>query len=205
MKKLIKLSFLMIAGVMGLTGLAQATVIFDMGTLTTTGEDTTGWDGPGIANFYSGATGRGSLDEPFWSLFTTAAIHGTSSGGDTLAAGDYTVTFNAGWSFSPGSDGPDIASFQAFAWDGSTETALTVSASYNLSGTYNDWDSFEYTFSVADGAAVIGQDLRLKFNQTSGGQLGIDTFQVSSIPEPASTWMVGFSAFALMVLRRRLA
>jgi len=77
----------------------------DLGTLTTTGDDNTGWGGPGIGNFYSGQTGRGAVAEPYWTVFTPLTIHGTSSGGDTLAARDYTVTFDAGWRHGNGTGG----------------------------------------------------------------------------------------------------
>jgi len=39
--------------------------------------------------------------------------------------------------------------------DGVTETALAGSSSYDLL-VYQEWDSLEYTFSIAAGAAVIG-------------------------------------------------
>jgi hypothetical protein len=205
MNKTTKISCLIITVITATALSAQAaSVVFDMGTLTTTGEDNTGWDGPGIANFYSGSSGRGEVAAPMWTVFTTAAIHGTSSGGDTLSAGDYTVTFDAAWAASPGSVVPNMT-FEAFAWDGTTETALAVSSSYNLLA-YNVWASYEYTFSVADGAAVLGQDLRLKFNQNSGGHIGVDTFEVaySPVPEPASYALLGgFLALGYVMVRRR--
>ena len=197
-----KIKSLLIAGMLITSLTASATLIMDLGTLTTTGEDNTGWGGA-TNLFFSGATGRGSLDEPFWSVFTPDAIYGTSSGGDTLAAGDYTVTFDAGWAYSPTSAAPDIDSFQAFAWDGFTETALAVSFSYDLPDTYNLWDSFEYTFSIADGSPVIGQEIRLTFNRSSGGTIGIDTLLVSSaVPEPSALSLLG-SGLALMFAARR--
>jgi hypothetical protein len=213
-KNILKRSSLIATAMTCATLSTQAATVatFDMGTLTTTGEDTTGWGGAGLGLFFPNATDRGSFDSPFWSVFSTSELHGTSSGGDTLLHYNrgggldttYTVTFDAGWAFAPGSTEPDIASFQAFAWDGFTETALAGAASYDLSDVYNTWGNYEYTFSIADGSAVIGQELRLKFNTDGTGVAGVDTFQVTySVPEPSSTALLGLGGLALALRRRR--
>jgi len=120
---------------------------------------------------------------------------------DALIAANYTLSFDAGWTFNAASD-PGVTNVQVFAWDGATETALADAIAFDLPGVYQTWDSFEYDFSIAPGDSVIGQDLRIKFNTPSGGGVGFDSIIVS-IPEPSSTALLGLGGLAFIMRRKR--
>jgi hypothetical protein len=196
-----KLPALIAAGMLGMTAASSAALaLLDLGTLNTTGEDETGWTSTfNDDTWQAGLTGRNGPSGPWFAQFNHTAT-GTSDG-DALIAANYTLSFDAGWTFNAASD-PGVTNVQVFAWDGATETALADAIAFDLPGVYQTWDSFEYDFSIAPGDSVIGQDLRIKFNTPSGGGVGFDSIIVS-IPEPSSTALLGLGGLAFIMRRKR--
>jgi len=186
---------------LGMTAASSAALaLLDLGTLNTTGEDETGWTSTfNDDTWQAGLTGRNGPSGPWFAQFNHTAT-GTSDG-DALIAANYTLSFDAGWTFNAASD-PGVTNVQVFAWDGATETALADAIAFDLPGVYQTWDSFEYDFSIAPGDSVIGQDLRIKFNTPSGGGVGFDSIIVS-IPEPSSTALLGLGGLAFIMRRKR--
>jgi len=194
-----KLPALIAAGMLGMTAASSAALaLLDLGTLNTTGEDETGWTSTfNDDTWQAGLTGRNGPSGPWFAQFNHTAT-GTSDG-DALIAANYTLSFDAAWTFNAASD-PGVTNVQVFAWDGATETALADAIAFDLPGVYQTWDSFEYDFSIAPGDSVIGQDLRIVFN--NGGGVGFDSIIVS-IPEPSSTALLGLGGLAFIMRRKR--
>ena len=190
-----------LAAAMGTLALASANAaVMSFGTMTTDGSGDTGWtyDGGG-----SGAV-DGNPDHPGWwvSSFDGGFSHTGTSDGDTLAAGDYTIGFTHAWT-----TGASAGNFsvEAFAWNGATETSLGAATAVTTASPVKTWTAGSHSFSVAAASPIIGQNLRLKFYNTSDVFYGFDNVagDFTAVPEPTTTALLGLGGLALILRRRK--
>ena len=166
------------------------------GTMNTTGDGTTGW---AFANGGADSNDNGAAELPAFVLGINGTATGTSAG-DTLASGDYTISFLYARYISGGT-----TTVQAYAWDGSIQTALVVEATPPALGE-DVWGSYDLEFSVGSGSPLIGQQLQLKFSHSAiSGYEAFDTItgDFVAVPEPSTTALLGLGGLALILRRRK--
>jgi hypothetical protein len=138
----------------------------------------------------------------------------------TIAAGtDYTFSFAAAM-LNLSSNSPGDYDFQIWALDGLADSGRRDSrseeASLAASGTLlhrvfgsvtsNDFTNinniFSYTLTAVDAADYIGQDLAIRIDGV-GNEGVIDNVQVTAVPEPSTTALLGLGGLALILRRRK--
>ena len=63
------------------------------------------------------------------------------------------------------------------------------------------WDVFSVSFTVPTGASCIGEDIGIKFEQTTRNWVQVDNVRLDLVPEPMTITLLGLGALGL--LRRR--
>lgn len=185
---------------------AHAATTFNFGTMLTdfnASTATTGWGG----NNFSVDPIRNTFDNTNAIRFRhdgTRVLFGTSDGTE-LVAGDYDFSFQYGHYSGSTVD----FTLTVYAVDsGGVETSLyteTLTPAAANTG-YNE----SFSFSISEGAAVIGQDLRIHFDgggflfgSSSSGSTWFDNFSGTFTPIPESSVALLSAAGLFLLLRRR--
>jgi len=137
--------------------------------------------------------------------FNESSITWQILAGETISAGDeYLLTFNA-TKHNATAVGNVLATL--IYDDAGTlaeiygETFIPATAADANAGAGEPWDEFSVSFTVPDGASCIGEDLGIKFEQTTRNWVQLDNVRLDLVPEPMTITLLGLGALGL--LRRR--